>query len=69
MEMSDLNKEERDLIDNIREDAKLSALIKTLTDNYYIEIEGELKITEYLDMMFSHMHELSETNLKENAVK
>ena len=64
MEISDLNMRERNIIENLRENKKLSDFLKILTENYFHVNEGEEKIEVFLEMMFQNLDEFSEANLK-----
>ena len=64
MEISDLNLRERDVIENMRANKKVSDLVKLLTENYFHMEEGEEKVEVFLEMMFQNLDEFSEANLR-----
>lgn len=64
MEISDLNMSERNIIESMREDKKLSDLVRALIEEYFNVNDGEEKVDVFLEMMFQNLDDFSEANLK-----
>jgi len=67
MELSDLSQTEKKIIENMRDNKQINILLSRLIENYFYKNEGEEDVTAFLDMMFEHLDEFSEANLKMDA--